>query len=67
MEKNWDKYNEMVKRINKMSDDDIDKLIKNNECPFHPEFIPPNGMGMFHCKICGEMVLAGVPHPRYEL
>lgn len=23
-------------------------------------------IGMFHCPLCGEMVLAGMPHPDYN-
>ncbi len=23
-------------------------------------------IGMFHCPLCGEMVLAGMPHPDYS-
>ena len=57
-------YNDMVERINAMSDGDIDRLVDNDECPFQPELIPPGPIGMFHCKVCGEMVVAGVPHPR---
>ena len=58
-------YNEMIKRINDMSDEDLDRLIDDDNCPFQPELIPANvGLGMFHCTVCGEMVVAGCPHPR---
>jgi hypothetical protein len=31
-----------------------------------PEYIGVP-IGMFHCPECGEMVLAGVPHPDYSI
>ena len=32
-------------------------------CEFKPEELVNVPMGMFHCPECGEMVLAGYPHP----
>jgi hypothetical protein len=32
------------------------------QCPFDPTVYANVPMGMFHCEICGEMQLAGVPH-----
>ncbi len=65
MESDSIKYNEMVKKINAMSDEDLDKLLKEDECPFQPELIPKQvPIGMHHCPVCGEMVVAGIPHPR---
>ena len=56
-------YNIMVDEINAMSEKEIDKLIKENKCPFKPELMKNVPIGMFHCKVCGEMVIAGCPHP----
>ena len=65
MESDNIKYNEMVKKINAMSDEEIDRLIKEDQCPFQPELMPKGiPIGMFHCEVCGEMVVAGIPHPR---
>ena len=61
------KYNDMIARINALSEEDLDKLVKEDACPFQPELIPGDiSIGMFHCNVCGEMVLAGVPHPRIK-
>lgn len=35
------------------------------KCPFTPETVE-GPIGMFHCPECGEMVLAGYPHPDYD-
>lgn len=65
MENTYIKYNEMVNKINALSDEEIESLIKNDKCPYQPELIPKNiTVGMHHCRICGEMVVAGFPHPR---
>lgn len=32
-------------------------------CSFQPELMKDVPVGMFHCKVCGEMVVAGVNHP----
>jgi len=34
-----------------------------NTCPFDPILYLGQPIGMFHCPICGEMVIAGLPHP----
>jgi hypothetical protein len=40
-----------------------------NRCHFDPTQPPYDtaSIGMFHCPECGEMVLAGAPHPDYSL
>jgi len=63
---NTEKYNAMIKRINNMSRKEFDQLIKEDKCPFEPEHLIGLPLGMFHCDCCGEMVVAGVPHPRYS-
>jgi hypothetical protein len=37
------------------------------KCPYRPEELKGCPVGMFHCPICGEMVLAGVEHPDYSI
>lgn len=38
-------------------------------CPFDPsdDLYINAPIGMFHCPLCGEMVLAGMPHPDYSV
>lgn len=34
------------------------------KCSYDPRTIPPEApIGMFHCPECGDMVIAGLPHP----
>ncbi len=37
-----------------------------NQCPFDPSIYNDVPLGMFHCPLCGEMVIAGMPHPDYS-
>lgn len=38
------------------------------KCSYDPSLIPNSvPIGMFHCPECGEMVIAGMPHPDYSL
>ena len=60
-------YNEHIKRLNAMSEAEIDKLIKEDNCPYEPQHLLGTALGMFHCPICGEMVVAGVPHGKSKL
>ena len=34
-------------------------------CPHNPS-IEWGPLGMYHCPECGEMVVAGMPHPDYD-
>lgn len=61
---NLAKYNAMVQRINAMTQEEVDKLISEDRCPFEPEHLIGVPMGMFHCEVCGDMVMAGITHPR---
>lgn len=38
-----------------------------NKCNYDPSQLKGVLIGMFHCPECGEMVLAGCPHPDYSL
>lgn len=33
------------------------------KCPFDPKHLSGAPIGMFHCPLCGEMVIAGMDHP----
>ena len=57
-------FNAMIDRINKMPKEELDALVKADKCPYEPEHLKGVPMGMFHCDVCGEMVVAGMPHPR---
>lgn len=37
-----------------------------DECMEHPEMLCGAPMGMYHCPVCMEMVVAGIPHPPKE-
>lgn len=34
--------------------------------PWEPQQLVGVPLGMYHCGYCGEMVVAGVPHPDYR-
>lgn len=64
---NLEAYNAMVRRINAMPAEEVTALVNADQCPFEPEHMVGVAMGMFHCDVCGEMVVAGAPHPRRNL
>lgn len=37
-----------------------------NQCPYDPKPLVNVPLGMFHCPICREMVIAGLEHPDYD-
>ena len=37
------------------------------ECEYDPTKLVGLPIGMFHCPLCGEMIVAGFPHPNYSL
>lgn len=52
------------KFCNSLSDDQLfnDWFLKG-KCPRKHEHLVDVPIGMFHCEVCGMMVLAGCPHP----
>jgi hypothetical protein len=44
-------------------------MTTDRQCSFDPmaEAYIGAPIGMFHCPLCGEMVLAGMPHPDYSI
>lgn len=57
-------YNAMIRKINTLPPDELNRLINTDQCPFEPEHLIGVAIGMFHCECCGDMVIAGFPHPR---
>ena len=57
-------YHKHVEELNTLSQTQIDNLIMSDDCPYEPQHLLGVPLGMFHCPLCGEMVVAGVPHPR---
>jgi hypothetical protein len=55
-------YNAKVRAINAMSPKELSDLLKDGKCPNPVEHLIGVPLGMFHCEICGTMVVAGVPH-----
>lgn len=37
------------------------------KCTFDPRTYTESAIGQFHCPVCGEMVVAGFPHPDYSI
>ena len=65
-EENFVRMNQNAVRIDEMSPDDVERLIQAGQCPYEPEHLVGVPLGMFHCPLCGDMVLAGCQHPRAE-
>lgn len=36
----------------------------NNHCEFDPMTLQDKPIGMLHCPECGEIIIAGIPHPK---
>lgn len=39
----------------------------SSTCPHDPKEFLGQPIGMYHCPVCGEMVIAGLEHPDYDL
>jgi hypothetical protein len=37
------------------------------KCSYDPRELAGAPIGQFHCPNCGEMVIAGLPHPDYDM
>ena len=48
--------------INALTDEELDALVKAGKCPYEPQQHIGQPIGMYHCPVCGEMVVAGFPH-----
>jgi hypothetical protein len=51
-----------VQRINTMTDDELFTMFKAGKCPYEPEHLIGVPLGIFHCKVCGLMICAGLEH-----
>lgn len=60
-------WNAHFARVNAMSDEEVGTLIHADKCPYEPEHLRGVPLGMHHCPLCGEMVVAALPHPRKPL
>lgn len=38
-----------------------------SRCPYDPSSLVGIPLGMFHCPYCLQMIVAGLPHPDYDL
>jgi len=67
-----DLYNKKIKEINTLLETEpekVDEMLESGMCPIPTELLKNVPLGMFHCDLCGEMVVAGMPHPEvgYQL
>lgn len=60
---NQQKLAENTQYCNSLSDDQLFEMFKSGKCPREPEHLIGVPLGMFHCEVCGIMVVAGFPHP----
>lgn len=51
-----------VEKINAMSKEQLWQMFQSGECPYEPEHLIGVPLGMFHCEVCGRMIVAGMPH-----
>lgn len=51
-----------IEYINSLSEGELSALIDAGKCPYEPEHLKGQPIGMLHCPVCGEMVLAGMKH-----
>jgi len=60
---NQQKLAENDKYCNSLTDEQLFEMFKEGKCPRDPEHRIGVPIGMYHCEVCGIMVLAGCPHP----
>jgi len=60
---NQQKLAENDKYCNSLTDEQLFEMFKEGKCPREPEHMIGVPIGMYHCEVCGIMVLAGCPHP----
>lgn len=61
---NRERLDTELRRIDAMSGEELSALIHGDECPYPAEHLVGLPLGMFHCPLCGEMILAGALHTR---
>lgn len=65
-EKLKEQWNQKIKNINFLLEREpqiISDMLTRGECPMPIELLKGIPLGMFHCELCGTMVVAGIPHP----
>ena len=58
-------WNRQIDNINEMLDNNpkaLSDMLKSGNCPMPIELLLDIPLGMFHCELCGTMVIAGTPH-----
>lgn len=45
----------------------ITEQTEPSPCPYDPRELLGQPIGMLHCPLCGEMVVAGLAHPQYPV
>ncbi len=66
IEQQAEALNKNTREINAMTDDELFKMFKQGKCPRQHEHLKGVPLGMFHCEVCGLMVLVGLPHPPFK-
>lgn len=61
------KYQEAVNGILACPEEMHEALFIRKKCPAPTELLKGVPLGMFHCDVCGSMVVAGIPHPEPDL
>jgi len=57
-----EEYNQRIQEISDMDPKDLDKMLREGKCPVPTELLKGVPLGMYHCELCGTMVIAGFPH-----
>lgn len=67
----WDKFHVAYRALANEESRAVRTLVyrvyeNNGECTEHPEMLCGLPCGHYHCPVCSEMVVAGLPHPPKE-
>ena len=57
-------YQQHMEDLNTMSHDELATLVSDDKCPYKPELLTGLPIGMHHCPVCTDMVVAGIKHHR---
>lgn len=55
-------YNKAIENINKWSPQELYRQLKTGKCPNPVHLLIGVPLGMYHCELCGNMVVAGCGH-----
>lgn len=59
-------FNLLSKAINEISNEDLSAVVMVGKCPYPSQYLIGVPLGMYHCPICGLMVVAGMHHGPYK-